>query len=203
MNGLLVDFPLCPEHSLDDAVACILKAYDYLQTQAGKTSNIAFACDSSGATLCLLALAKLPQNKKPAVCTMFSPWIDLTFSTDSIDVRNNMDFGLTWEFVHFLRANNPCRSNDTKIQQQYSPLHMSDQQLRDMPPMFISMGKVERITDEIEQFVTRVNKLKPQHVTLLEEGAMPHFYATFYLLFPEAQLASNAAARFILRHTRE
>lgn len=77
----LVDYPLLPEHTVDDTVPMVVAAWDHLR-QAHPGARLTLGGDSAGGGLALVLLQRLrdlglPASDRPAATVLLSPWVDL------------------------------------------------------------------------------------------------------------------------------
>lgn len=149
--------------------------------------------DSSGGTIVLSTLVKLRDNgvKLPAGAILLSPWCDLTMSSASFNRRTHEDFAISWDYSRFLKKNNPCGKDvDPKL---HSPLFMD---LKQLPPLFISVGGAERFIDEVRELKEKLSQFGVE-THYHEQQALFHGFSLLYNVMSEAKRAMDKAAEFI------
>lgn len=77
----LVDYPLLPEHTVDETVPMVVAAWQHLRA-ARPDERLCLAGDSAGGGLALVLLQRLrdlgePASARPDATVLLSPWVDL------------------------------------------------------------------------------------------------------------------------------
>jgi epsilon-lactone hydrolase len=77
----LVDYPLLPEHTVEDTVPMVVDAWQHLRA-THPDARLTLAGDSAGGGLALVLLQRLrdlgtPMAERPAATVLLSPWVDL------------------------------------------------------------------------------------------------------------------------------
>lgn len=74
----LVDYPLLPEHTVDETVPMVVAAWEHLRA-AHRDTRLTLAGDSAGGGLALVLLQRLRDLglEPPAATVLLSPWVDL------------------------------------------------------------------------------------------------------------------------------
>lgn len=77
----LVDYPLAPEHTVDETVPMVVAAWRHLRA-THPDARLTLAGDSAGGGLALVLLQRLrelevPTADRPAATVLLSPWVDL------------------------------------------------------------------------------------------------------------------------------
>ncbi len=77
----LVDYPLLPEHTVDDTVPMVVEAWQHLRA-THPADRLCLAGDSAGGGLALVLLQRLrdlgvPAGDRPDKTVLLSPWVDL------------------------------------------------------------------------------------------------------------------------------
>lgn len=77
----LVDYPLLPEHTVEETVPMVVAAWEHLR-QAHPDARLTLAGDSAGGGLALVLLQRLrdlgwPTADRPAATVLLSPWVDM------------------------------------------------------------------------------------------------------------------------------
>ena len=147
-----VEYRLAPEHpypaGIDDAVS----AYRGLLASGVPATSIVFAGESAGggivaATLVALKSADLPQ---PAAAYVISPWVDLTLSGASLDLKAPVDPSLTPDGLR-LRARDYLGTQDPSLGT-VSPVFAD---LTGLPPLLIQVGGNEILLDDSTRLAAR------------------------------------------------
>lgn len=193
----ILDYRLSPETpfpgALDDAVA----AYKALLEAGEKPEKIIIAGDSAGGGLTIATLISLKAQgiELPAAGVCLSPWVDLTFSGDSMMTKAKVDpilsrDSLAWFAEQYLAgqdASNPL----------VSPIFAD---LSGLSPLLIQVGSDEVLLDD----AIRLNKaaIKAGVDSTLEvwDGQM-HVWPLVSTFVPEGKHAIEVIATFIKART--
>ncbi|MEX0644363.1 MAG: alpha/beta hydrolase, partial [Parvularculaceae bacterium] len=145
-------YRLAPEHPCPAAIEDALAAYDWLIALGKKPAGIVLAGDSAGGGLVLATLLALKarQSSMPAGAVLFSPWVDLTVSGETIaknaesDAMFNRDSieGGRWRYLGDLDPKDP----------RASPLYAD---LSGLPPMLVFASEAEMLYDDARRLVER------------------------------------------------
>ncbi|GIV40035.1 MAG: hypothetical protein KatS3mg033_1835 [Thermonema sp.] len=191
-NALVIDYRKAPENPFPAALEDAIKAYDWLLKEDYLPKNIIFAGDSAGGGLALAALVNLrdKQMPLPAAALLFSPWVDLTLSGESILQNKENDKILeAWELHEIGDDYAGAYPLDHPL---VSPLFAN---LEGLPPLLIQASDGEvlysdatRLRDKAEAAGVRV-ELQIWHDLI-------HWWHLFGKFLPEATEAIEEAARF-------
>lgn len=192
----LLDYRLAPEHrfpaSIDDAVA----AYQWLLTQGHAPTDIAFAGDSAGGNLTLVAILKLRELGLPlpycAIC--LSPWTDLTHSGKSIHDNAKRDAMVP---LNLLRAGANAYAPGQDLRNPLISPAFAD--LRGFPPIYLNAGSEEILVDDargIADNAARADVPAICHVW----PKMQHAFTVVTQFLPEARSAVEDIAGFMRLH---
>lgn len=193
---LSIDYRLAPEHPYPASIEDALAAYHWLLAQHIDPAQIVFSGDSSGGALALAALVKLKETatRMPAGAVLFSPWVDLTSSSDSVVANSVYDWADREYLLHFARLYAGENDLDSSL---ISPLFAD---LAGLPPMQIHVGSAEILRDEVSDLAQRVLAQQGE-AELIVQVAMPHGWLNMASVFPEAADTFRQAAEFVERVT--
>lgn len=188
-----LDYRLAPEHPFPAAIDDCVAAYRALLAADPKGSNrIILAGDSSGGGLVMATLLVIKQLglPMPRAGVLFSPWVDLSFSSESLRKNESTCYLVPASFPVYRRAY--LGDRDPK-EPQASPLFAD---LRGLPPILIQAGGAEMLRDEAEA-LARTAESVGVRVTLDVQPGLFHAYQTAVAILPEARQAVARAAAFI------
>lgn len=186
------DYRLAPEHPFPAAVDDAAAAYGWLLGKGFAPQDIALAGDSAGGGLVICTLLRLRQNQRPlparAVC--FSPWVDLTGVCNYRNAQSCVMFrsgdikAFAPVYLGTANAENP----------QASPVFGD---LSGLPPLLIQVSSTELLFDDALRLHEKARAAGVQSTLSVYPG-LPHVWQIFAGAVPEAKLALQEAADFIL-----
>ncbi|KAI8048696.1 Alpha/Beta hydrolase protein [Syncephalis plumigaleata] len=206
---LLLNYRLAPEHAypsaLVDALACYLWLTDTTPQGAGyHHEQLVLGGDSAGLAAALLCMLRDGNLRQPAGAYLWSPWLDLTHSSDSWRTNNVGDYIPDPDNMNIMRVQ-PfdgrdhfyVKSLDLLRNPYVSPLFGNYENL---PPLLVQTGTAERLFDECVQCAKKHraanrNKDVPTRLEIYEE--MPHVWQALTHL-PMAKEATQRTSLFIL-----
>ena len=196
-RALLLDYRLAPEYPFPAAVDDAVAAYRGLLDAGTKPENIVFAGDSAGGGLTVAALVSLKQQglPLPAAGICISPWVDLTFSGESMRTKLEADplLGpgpLKWMGDLYLAGQAP----ESPLA---SPLFAD---LSGLPPLLIQVGSEEVLLDD----ALRLNvaaKAAGVDVSLEVWDGMMHVWHLMAAMIPEGKQAIQGIGKYIAAHS--
>jgi monoterpene epsilon-lactone hydrolase len=189
---LSVDYRLAPEQPYPAAVDDARKAYTWLLESGIAASDIVLAGDSAGGGLVLAALVALRDASVtlPASAILFSPWVDLTSSSKSVETNAAYDWGDRDYLLHWARLYAGEYDLDHPM---ISPLFA---ELHALPPLQLHVGDSEMLLDEVSELARRI-ELSGGKAELKVWPATVHGWLSMAAIFPKSTEASlTEASRF-------
>lgn len=156
LRVLTFDYRLAPETMYPGALDDAMTVYDYLLYQGFGADKIIIAGDSAGGNLALSMIRKIKNadRKIPAALVLFSPWTDLTASSNSYETYKDDDPILTYDYI--------CSCKEAYFGNQidetnpdYSPLFND---FEGFPPTLIQVGKHEILQDDSNKLCKKMKK---------------------------------------------
>jgi acetyl esterase/lipase len=192
-NVLSVNYRLSPENPHPAPVNDAMLAYQWLMKQGFASSKIVVSGDSAGGglTLALLLAAKRDGVAQPAGAVVFSPWVDLVGTGESMDSKANVDLMVNKHALGMMAA---LFLNGAPATDPYAAPLYGD--FVGVAPLYIQVGGDETLLDDS----TRV-AAKAAHagVSVLLEvfPEMQHVFQAAVGMIPEASAAVAKAGRWI------
>lgn len=192
---LLIDYRLAPEHPFPAALEDSLAAYHWLLNQGLPPEKLAIGGDSAGGGLTLATTLALRQAGEPLPAALFliSPWVDLTFSGDSVRTRAERDPLLA------IRDDTLSRSYAGQKELKdplISPLFAD---LRGLPPLYIQVGTEEILFDDSTRLEARALQAGLD-VRLEPWEGMWHVFQAYAPYIPESQQAIDRIGEFVRKY---
>ncbi|HIL05282.1 MAG TPA: alpha/beta hydrolase [Acidimicrobiia bacterium] len=190
---LSVEYRLAPEHPhpapVDDAVT----SYNWAVDQGYEPAKIALAGDSAGGGLtaaCLLTLRD-QQIELPAAAMMISPWLDMSFTGESMLTNEGHDSSISPIGMPRIRE---LFLGDASIDDPLaSPLEAN---LEGLPPLLIQVGDEEVLLSDSERFAEKAIAAGVD-VELRVWPEMFHVWHACVGLFQEAADAIDEMVEFV------
>ncbi|KAF2099230.1 hypothetical protein NA57DRAFT_56843 [Rhizodiscina lignyota] len=168
--ALSVEYRLTPEHVYPAALDDCVTAYQWLLDQGFEAKNIVTAGDSCGGGLSTtVPLAAVKRGlPKPGAAVSISPWYDLTGAGETMTINEANDVLNTKPFVAELakRYTKNAKMEDPLI----SALFASEDELRQLPPHWISAGGYDMLLDNATRFAEKAKKAGLEVVLEIQEG---------------------------------
>ena len=192
-NVLSVNYRLAPENPHPASITDAMISYKWLLKKGYAPSKIVVSGDSAGGglSLALLLAAKRDGVPQPAGAVVFSPWVDLVGTGDSMDSKSGVDLMVN---RHALGLMASMFLNGASADDPYAAPLNGD--FTGVAPLYIQVGGDEALLDDS----TRV-AVKAAHVgvsVVLEVfPEMQHVFQAAVGIIPEASDAVEKAGRWI------
>lgn len=182
LTTLALDYRLAPENPYPAAVEDAVRAYAHLLEMGIPAGGIAVAGDSAGGGLAvaLLLASKRDGLPMPGYAVLFSPWLDLACTGDSVRERAGRDPLIRPEdLTRFARLYLGENLPESPLA---SPLYGD---LGGLPEMAVYVGTEEVLFDDAERFVAKARRMGASVAYSVRER-MPHIWPFFAPMLPEA-----------------
>ncbi|RUS33350.1 Alpha/Beta hydrolase protein [Jimgerdemannia flammicorona] len=198
-----LNYRLSPETPFPGALLDAVYAFLYLTDPDGLAINpkdVVVMGDSAGGGLALALLFYLRDHdmETPGGGVLFSPWVDLTFSSPSWDTNILFDY-----LPPRPQEDAPLHPTRFYLGDQYpqlakhpyvSPLFATS--FENLPPLLIQHGDSENLCDEINQLARRLAESETTHVQHECYEDMVHVFHAFNFLEP-AKKAMESVGGFV------
>jgi acetyl esterase/lipase len=193
VKTLLPEYRLAPEHPFPAAIEDALSVYRSLRDDGYAPGDIVVAGDSAGGGLTMALLLSLRDagEPMPAGAVLFSPWLDLTGSGESMVTRADRDPWFNPAEMKYLR-NYYCREDEFSLPL-VSPVFADCEGL---PPVYIQVGDDEILLSDSTRIAEKLEKAGGD-VTLEVWPEMWHVFQVFVHQMPESKEAIRKIAPFV------
>ena len=188
-TAYVVDYRLTPEHAYPAAQQDVLTAYAALLANCEGANDIALVGDSAGGHLIMAALihARTMGMEMPGCVVLFSPWLDLALTGESIHTKIAVDCFLTPQKLQ--------ASADAYLGDQVETAIL-EADLQGVPPMMIQVGECEILLDDAVRLARNAGSAGVD--TRLEVWpGMFHVWQAYAPVLSEGREALAAAVNFI------
>lgn len=193
VRALVIEYRLAPEHRFPAAIEDSLAAYRALREEGYAPGDILVAGDSAGGGLVMALLLSLRDGGEamPAGGLLFSPWLDLTASGESMTTRAQRD---PW----FKPPDMPIIASYYCEQDEYrnplvSPVFAD---VSGLPPIYIQVGDDEILLSDSTRIADHIEAAGGE-VTLEVWPDMFHVFQVFVHQMPESRAAIDQLAPFV------
>ena len=148
-------YRLAPEHPYPAAADDADKMWNYITSNVTDASHIILAGDSAGGNMALCLTQRLIAEGKPAPrqLILFSPWTDMTGTSESYETYQDIDPILSREFV--MNSAKAYLGDKDPADVTFSPLFGS---FENFPPVFIMAGRNEILLDDSVKLKEKIDQ---------------------------------------------
>ena len=167
------EYRLAPEYKYPSQLEDAMKIWEYLMHLGYGSKQILLAGDSAGGNLVLCMTQKLLSEDRiaPKALLLFSPWTDMTATSESYEAYKDKDPILTKEYVSAVRDAVIGEGADP-AEAIYSPLNGD---FNNFPPALIMVGRNEILLDDSIKLQKRIHKAGGKAVIDIEKDGW-HVY---------------------------
>jgi epsilon-lactone hydrolase len=191
-----IDYRLAPEHPYPAAIDDCLAAYRATLDEVD-LGSLAIIGESAGGNAVVATLLRAHDVglSMPAAAVLLSPWLDLTFSGESM--RRNEGSEIMLQRPLFTSWRDSYVGSADPADPGISPLFAD---LAGLPPMHVQATTAEVLEDDARRFAERARAAGVE-VELVVHDHLWHVFQTMPLV-PEATGAIEAVNGFVRSHTR-
>ncbi len=186
------EYRLAPEHKFPAPIDDGETVWNYLLNKGYGADHILMAGDSAGGHLTVSLTARLIRQERmtPRALILFSPWTDMTATSDSYETYKSKDPILTRAYVEGVREAS-IGSDANPAEPFYSPLYG---ELNGFPPTYIMVGKNEILLDDSVKLHKKLNRAGVKATIDIEKDGW-HVYQQMPI--PMAGRAMHRLAKYI------
>ena len=188
-----LEYPLAPEYPFPHAINAVYEFYIQMIEKGHHPSKIILAGDSAGAGLVVSAARRFKKEKisLPSALILFSPWVDLSMSGESIRTNIKNDLLLTNQLLE--NASKMYCSNAKSTDPAVSALFAD---FAGFPPVFLTATDDELLFSDSESLYERL-VLHNVEVHYIVYHNMVHAFIVAANLFKESRFAMDDVKKFI------
>jgi epsilon-lactone hydrolase len=189
---IAVDYRKAPEYPFPVPIDDCEAAYRALLGEGVPPARVVLAGDSAGGALVLAVLQRVRDARLPlpAAAVLISPWVDLTYSGESVQGNAVYDYltpaALALGAHHYLQGQDPRHPLA-------SPMYAD---LRGLPPLLLLTGSAELFFSENHTLAARARAHGVELTHHVEQG-MVHVSTLFAGLVPHAARGVDVIGAFV------
>jgi acetyl esterase/lipase len=193
VRALLPEYRLAPEHPFPAAVEDALSLYRALRDDGYAPGDILFAGDSAGGGLAMALLLSLRDagEPMPAGAVLFSPWLDLTGSGESMQTHAHRDPWFNPEELLVI-ARYYCK----EVEFEHPLVSPVFADVTGLPPIYIQVGEDEILLSDSTRIAEKIEQAGGD-VQLEIWPGMWHVFQVFVHQMPESGEAIRKIAPFV------
>jgi acetyl esterase/lipase len=193
VKTLLPEYRLAPEHPFPAAVEDALSLYRALRDDGYAPGDIMFAGDSAGGGLTMALLLSLRDSGEPmpAGAVLFSPWLDLTGSGESMKTHAHRDPWFNPDELQTI-ASYYCK----EVEFEHPLVSPVFADVTGLPPIYIQVGEDEILLSDSTRIAEKIEAAGGD-VTLEVWPGMWHVFQVFVHQMPESKEAIRKIAPFV------
>lgn len=197
LKGYAFGYPLAPEKPYPEAVNTTVEFYEKIIANGHDPKKIIMAGDSAGGGLCLAVGLELhKKNILPGMFVLFSPWVDLTLSGESVYTNTEKDLTLTRPLLKHASA--LYAGTYPRKEPGISPMFGN---FKGFPPVYLLAAKDELLYSECEILYDSLQKSGVDVYFSVWEKAQ-HAFIVGMNLFPEGETVLQNVENFIYKHMK-
>lgn len=187
-----VNYRLCPEHTLEDAVDDVVAVFADLHDAGWQPGQLVLAGDSAGGGLAVSSSVALRDRGRPlpAALALMSPWVDLRGEADSHRINSDTDY-MTGDMIERIAdvVLDERAPDDPVASPVFADLH-------NLPPTLIHAGGAEVLRDDSQLLAERMREAGVE-VTLEIWPEMVHVFHNFSSMLPQGDAALGELADYL------